>query len=70
MNYTDIILSLLQKRNSIVCLQDLLFNEFKDFENPKKAFENWCKENSIIYTFHPNKRIQLSAKENINSFAE
>jgi|WetSurMetagenome_2_1015567.scaffolds.fasta_scaffold295343_3 hypothetical protein len=53
MNYRDIVLKLLKKRNSITIVEGLILADFSNAPNPKAAFEKWCRHCYIEITRVP-----------------
>jgi hypothetical protein len=42
MNYRDIVLKLLKKRQSVSIVEDFILSDFSNSEDPRSAFEKWC----------------------------
>jgi hypothetical protein len=63
MNYTDIILKLLSKRESISCSEDSLISDFSDNENPAAAFKQWCNAHKLVIIRNPDEKNIILEKE-------
>lgn len=63
MNYTDIILKLLSKRESVACSEDSLISDFSDKDDPAEAFKLWCSTHKIIIIRNPEEKNIILAKE-------
>ncbi len=63
MNYTDLILKLLSKRESIACSEDSLISDFSDKENPSEAFIEWCAAHKIVIIRNPSEKNIILARE-------
>jgi hypothetical protein len=50
MTYKEIVLKLLKSRENLVCLEEHLMNDFRDFGNPGENFNDWCERNNIVST--------------------
>jgi hypothetical protein len=50
MTYKEIVLKLLKSRENLVCLEEHLMNDFREFGNPGETFNDWCEKNNIIST--------------------
>jgi hypothetical protein len=63
MNYIEIIMKLLANRESVSCSEDSILSDFSDNEDPAKAFNEWCKDHSIIVTRNPNEKNIVLSKD-------
>ncbi len=50
MTYKDIVLKLLKSRENLICLEEHLMSDFKEFGSPGESFHDWCERNNIIST--------------------
>jgi hypothetical protein len=62
MNYRDIILKLLRKRDSISIIEDLVLADFTNSDDPKAAFEKWCAQYHIKIERSPGERTIVLTK--------
>ena len=69
MNYTDIILKLLSKRESVSCSEDSLIGDFSDKEDPAAAFKQWCNAHKIVIIRNPDEKNIILTKES-NTFSK
>jgi hypothetical protein len=49
MGYREIILIVLSSRESLICKEDRLLNDFNYNVNPQVSFQAWCSDNAIEY---------------------
>lgn len=56
MNYRDVVLKLLRKRDELQVLEDVMLADFSNAEDPLAAFEKWCSQYYIKIIRQPNSR--------------
>ena len=62
MNYRDIILKLLRKRQNVSIVEDIVLADFANADDPKAAFEKWCEFNHIHIERNPGERSVILSK--------